>query len=123
MLVALLRLARAPMSGSGPDAAPRGFSILERHARPRSLCQARLAGLHLHAGDLDQATQHTRQALDAVTIVRSARLIHAIAQLRSSITEHPDQTELQTLVDEIDTGIGAPPSEPGSDSSPRTDAG
>lgn len=81
------------------------------HARPKALWQARLAGLHLHAGNLDHAGQHTRQALDAVAGVRSARLIHALAQLRTSIAEHPDHTELQTLVDEIDAGIGAPPVE------------
>ncbi|MGH3681446.1 MAG: hypothetical protein ACRDT2_14540, partial [Natronosporangium sp.] len=83
------------------------------HARPRSLCQARLAGLHLAAGDLDQAVQRTREALDAVAGIRSARIIHAITQLRSTIADHPDQTELQNLVDEIDAGIGAPDEGPG----------
>ncbi|MGH3681914.1 MAG: hypothetical protein ACRDT2_16895, partial [Natronosporangium sp.] len=64
--------------------------------------------------------QHTRQALDAVAGIRSARLIHAITELRTTITAH---TDLQTLVDEIDDGIAAPPAETGSDPSPHTDTG
>ncbi|MPZ26512.1 MAG: hypothetical protein GEV12_08645 [Micromonosporaceae bacterium] len=82
------------------------------HARPRALCLARLAGLHLAAGDLDQGVEYTRQALHAVAGIRSARLIHAIAQLRTAAAAHPDQAALPDLVEEIDASIGTPDEEP-----------
>lgn len=81
-------------------------------ARARALCLARLAGLQLAAGDLAQATAGTRQVLEALTAIRSARLVHALARLRAAAADHPDRTELPSLVDEIDAGIGAPDEEP-----------
>lgn len=82
-------------------AAVEGFDP-DGHARPRALCLARLAMLHVAAGDLDQGTAYTRLVLQAAAGIRSARLSHAITHIRTAATSHPDQPAIQPLVDEID---------------------
>jgi hypothetical protein len=84
------------------------------HARARALCLARLATVHLAAGELEPAAGHTRQVLAATEQIRSARLTYAIIAIRAAAARHPDTADAGRLIEEIDAGIGAPDAEPAS---------
>jgi nicotinic acid mononucleotide adenylyltransferase len=77
------------------------------HTRGRALAAARLAMLQLIAEDLERGAHSARDALQSATRVRSARLMHSLATLRTIASRHPDQPTMQTLASEITTAIGA----------------
>jgi hypothetical protein len=83
----------ALVTGSDPhlsdahDRLARAVDALTSAGRPRALalCQARLAALHLHTGDLKIAAHWLERAGSAATDLRSARVNHALAGLHASL--------------------------------------
>jgi transcriptional regulator with XRE-family HTH domain len=85
----------------------------DTHARAQALCVARLAVLHLSAGDLDQAARWSRLTVDRASGIRSARLDNALAAIRITIVEkYPNEPVMCELLDEIGTRIEGPAEEP-----------
>jgi transcriptional regulator with XRE-family HTH domain len=76
------------------------------HTRARTLAATHLATLQLTTDDPEQGTHTARVALQYATRVRSARVTHGLATLRTIAQRHPDQPAMQTLVSEITTTIG-----------------
>lgn len=72
------------------------------HARPRGLCLARLATLQLTAGELDQAVHWARHTLAEAGGIRSARLAHAIAAIRTAADQYADHPAIRDLITDID---------------------
>jgi transcriptional regulator with XRE-family HTH domain len=77
------------------------------HTRSRTLAITRLAAVQLAADEPDEGSRAARAALQAATEIRSARVIHALATLRTIATHHPNQPTAQALISEITTAIGA----------------
>jgi uncharacterized protein (DUF58 family) len=71
-------------------------------ARALALCLATLADLHLHGGDADLAAQWTRRAVQAAEPVRSARVRHALAALRTAVAARADEPPMRELMQELD---------------------
>jgi transcriptional regulator with XRE-family HTH domain len=76
------------------------------HTRAHTLAAAHLAMLQLAAGDAEAGIRTVRAAIQSATQVRSARVVHSLATLRTIAARHPDQPTMQTLVSEITTTIG-----------------
>jgi hypothetical protein len=73
------------------------------NARARTLCLARLAGLRLMTGELDEAAQWTRRALSAAARIDSVRVERAIAAVRGIASrQYPGEPVIRQLIDEID---------------------
>lgn len=77
------------------------------HTRAHALAATRLAMLQLATDQLDEGIRTARAALQIADQVRSARLTHSLATLRSIAHQHPDQTTTRDLATEITTVIGA----------------
>jgi transcriptional regulator with XRE-family HTH domain len=76
------------------------------HTRAHALCTAQLAVLHLAGERLDEAAAWGRLALLAAAGIRSARLNHELARIRTLAAGHPDHVETKALVEEIDAATG-----------------
>lgn len=77
------------------------------YARAHTLAATRLAMLQLATDDPDAGARTARAALQTAAPVRSARVTHSLATLRTIASRHPDQQTTQTLITEIDNAIGA----------------
>lgn len=77
------------------------------HTRAVGLCQARLAQLALHTGDLADTQHWARQALTTLTSVDSARLRRALTLVRKAIQAHPDEPALSELDRDIEAAIAS----------------
>jgi transcriptional regulator with XRE-family HTH domain len=79
------------------------------HTRARVLCQARLALLHLGAGELESATYCGTGAVQAAQGVHSLRVLDALWQLRAAAMAHPDGSGARELVEALGPAAdGAP---------------
>jgi transcriptional regulator with XRE-family HTH domain len=81
-------------------------------ARAVALCTARLAALHLNAGELDTAAGWGHHTLKVAAGVRSARLaaqLHAVG--KAAAAAHPREAVIAELVTAIDAGHPAAGSE------------
>jgi hypothetical protein len=76
------------------------------HTRAHTLAATRLAILQLNTGQLDTAANTARTALRSAPWLRSARVTHNLATLRTTTNRHRDHPGMQALTSEITTMIG-----------------
>lgn len=75
-------------------------------ARASGLCAARLAALHLGAGEPGRAAGWERRATDLAAGVRSARVAGALTELRTAAAAHSGRTDLSEMAAGIDAVVG-----------------
>lgn len=77
------------------------------HARAMGLCTARLALLHLEAGEAEPGEQWARRTLSGLATVNSARLRRGLTAIRNAASARTDQPALRELVGDVDAALAA----------------